>query len=79
MIAAIGEKREAGIGSLESGPGVAEVVPILAPYKVASREVKPEPTVAVRQPDGGQRHDRRHRRAVLGRERRADPGLRPAP
>ena len=30
--------------SLESGPGVAEVVPILAPYKMASREVKPEPT-----------------------------------
>ena len=43
--------------SLESGPGVAEVVPILAPYKVASREVKPEPTV-VRAGSlvGGQRH-----------------------
>ena len=25
-------------------PGVSQVVPILAPYKVASREVKPEPT-----------------------------------
>lgn len=44
VIAAIGEKREHTKGSLESGPGVAEVVPILAPYKVASREVKPEPT-----------------------------------
>jgi 3-deoxy-7-phosphoheptulonate synthase len=29
---------------LESGPGVAEVMPILAPYKVASLEVKREPT-----------------------------------
>lgn len=44
VIAAIGEKREQAKESLESGPGVAEVVPILAPYKVASREVKPEPT-----------------------------------
>jgi 3-deoxy-7-phosphoheptulonate synthase len=45
VIAAIGEKRDEYRHSLESGPGVAEVVPILAPYKVASREVKPEPTV----------------------------------
>jgi 3-deoxy-7-phosphoheptulonate synthase len=44
VIAAIGEKREQTRESLESGSGVAEVVPILAPYKVASREVKPEPT-----------------------------------
>ena len=45
VIAAIGEKRDEFRQSLESGPGVAEVVPILAPYKVASREVKDEPTV----------------------------------
>ena len=45
VIAAIGEKRDEYRQSLESGPGVAEVLPILAPYKVASREVKPEPTV----------------------------------
>lgn len=45
VIAAIGEKREHIKDSLESGPGVSEVLPILAPYKVASREVKPEPTV----------------------------------
>jgi 3-deoxy-7-phosphoheptulonate synthase len=44
VIAAIGEKREQTRESLESGSGVAEVVPILAPYKVASREVKPDPT-----------------------------------
>jgi 3-deoxy-7-phosphoheptulonate synthase len=45
VIAAIGDKRDEHRASLESGPGVAEVVPILAPYKVASLEVKPEPTV----------------------------------
>jgi 3-deoxy-7-phosphoheptulonate synthase len=44
VIAAIGEKRSETKEALESGAGVAEVVPILAPYKVASREVKPEPT-----------------------------------
>lgn len=45
VIAAVGEKRDEFRHSLESCPGVAEVVPILAPYKVASREVKDEPTV----------------------------------
>jgi len=45
VIAAIGEKRDSHRESLESGAGVAEVVPILAPYKVASREVKPDTTV----------------------------------
>ena len=45
VIAAVGEKRDEFRQSLESGPGVAEVVPILAPYKVASREVKDEPTI----------------------------------
>jgi 3-deoxy-7-phosphoheptulonate synthase len=44
VIAAIGTKRSDTKEALESGAGVAEVVPILAPYKVASREVKPEPT-----------------------------------
>ena len=45
VIAAIGEKRDEFRQSLEGVPGVAELMPILAPYKVASREVKPEPTV----------------------------------
>jgi 3-deoxy-7-phosphoheptulonate synthase len=45
VIAAIGEERIAGIGQLESGPGVDEVLPILAPYKLASRELRAEPTV----------------------------------
>ncbi len=44
VIAAVGDERGTKKESLESGPGVAEVVPILAPYKVASRELKPEST-----------------------------------
>lgn len=47
VIAAVGEKRQQAKESLESGPGVAQVVPILAPYKIASREVKPEPSMVV--------------------------------
>ena len=44
VIAAVGEERVVGIRSLESGPGVDEVHSILAPYKLASRELKPEST-----------------------------------
>jgi 3-deoxy-7-phosphoheptulonate synthase len=45
VIAAIGAERDGLKESLESGSGVAEVLPILAPYKIASRELKNEPTV----------------------------------
>lgn len=45
VVAAIGSKRDSHRESLASGPGVDDVVPISAPYKVASREVKPEPTI----------------------------------
>lgn len=44
VVAAIGDKRGGERESLASSPGVAEIVAILAPYKVASREVKPEST-----------------------------------
>lgn len=44
VIAAVGDDRKTHKESLESGPGVAEVMPILAPYKRASLELKPEPT-----------------------------------
>jgi 3-deoxy-7-phosphoheptulonate synthase len=44
VIAAVGDERSTKAEALESGPGVAKVLPILAPYKVASRELKPEPT-----------------------------------
>jgi 3-deoxy-7-phosphoheptulonate synthase len=45
VIAAIGDERGVPVGILESGPGVDEVLPVLAPYKLASLETKSEPTV----------------------------------
>lgn len=44
VVAAIGEKRNGERETLETCEGVERVVPILAPYKVASRETKPEQT-----------------------------------
>ena len=38
VIAAVGDDRKIKIESFESYPGVSEVLPILAPYKMASRE-----------------------------------------
>jgi 3-deoxy-7-phosphoheptulonate synthase len=45
VIAAIGEKRNGERETLLSCEGVEKVVPILAPYKIASAETKMEPTV----------------------------------
>ncbi len=45
VVAAVGERRDEYKQSLENCPGVAQVVPILAPYKIASREIKPERTL----------------------------------
>jgi 3-deoxy-7-phosphoheptulonate synthase len=45
VVAVVGDERDAQMSGLETLPGVASVVPILAPYKVASREVQSEPTV----------------------------------
>ena len=39
VVAAIGDKRMLDKGALENAPGVEKIVPILAPYKVASKEV----------------------------------------
>jgi 3-deoxy-7-phosphoheptulonate synthase len=45
VIAAIGDKREIPHEYWEAFPGVERCVPILAPYKLASTEVKPEPSI----------------------------------
>jgi 3-deoxy-7-phosphoheptulonate synthase len=45
VVAALGEKRDGAKQALETVEGVEKVVPILAPYKMASTEVKKEPTV----------------------------------
>ena len=44
VVAALGEKRDGAKQALETGDGVEKVVPILAPYKMASTEVKKERT-----------------------------------
>lgn len=42
VIAAIGDKRAVDKGAIENAPMVEKIVPILAPYKMASTEVKKE-------------------------------------
>jgi 3-deoxy-7-phosphoheptulonate synthase len=57
VVAALGEKRDGAKQALETGEGVEKVVPILAPYKMASTEVKKEPTqVTARQLKVGNEH-----------------------
>jgi len=45
VIGAIGDKTRIPLLALEAMPGVEKVVPILQPYKLASREFKDEPTI----------------------------------
>ncbi len=45
VVAALGEKRDGAKQALETGDAVEKVMPILAPYKMASTEVKKEPTM----------------------------------
>ena len=52
VVAAVGDKRMLDKGAVENAPGVEKIVPILAPYKVASREVKREDTAIELQPNG---------------------------
>ena len=44
VIAIIGDERPVGVEVLESVPGVEKVMRVLAPYKLASAEVRREPT-----------------------------------
>jgi len=45
VVAVIGDDRYKDRDALESLPGVDRIVPILAPYKIASRQAHPEPSV----------------------------------
>ncbi len=45
IVGLIGDESKVSEESLRSIPGVAEVVPVLPPYKLASREAHPEPSV----------------------------------
>jgi len=51
VVAAVGDKRMLDKGAVENAPGVEKIVPILSPYKVASREVKREDTTIELQPN----------------------------
>ena len=54
-------------------PGSRAVVPILKPYKLASREMHPDDSSVQDAADASGRALHAHRRAVLGRERGDDP------
>ncbi len=45
VIAVIGEERDLNQGHLESLPGVEKVMRVVKPFKLVSRETKPEPTI----------------------------------
>ena len=45
VVAAIGNDRGMDVTAIENAPMVEAIVPILKPYKVASKEVKKEPSV----------------------------------
>ena len=56
VVAVIGDERFKDRGVLEQAPMVDRVIPILAPYKMASREVQPEPSavpIGLTAPVGG--------------------------
>ncbi len=42
VVAALGDERKLDVGRMENVPGVEKVMPVLAPYKLASREVQRE-------------------------------------
>jgi 3-deoxy-7-phosphoheptulonate synthase len=52
VVACIGDKRKVDLGAIENAPMVERVVPILAPYKMASTEVKKDRTVVPIGPEG---------------------------
>ncbi|MDX1963561.1 MAG: 3-deoxy-7-phosphoheptulonate synthase [Pirellulales bacterium] len=45
IIGVIGDEAKANVAPLKALPGVEEVIPVLPPYKLASREAQSEPTV----------------------------------
>ncbi|MFW6132733.1 MAG: 3-deoxy-7-phosphoheptulonate synthase [Planctomycetota bacterium] len=52
VVACIGDKRAVDKGAIETAPGVERIVPILAPYKMASTEVKKERSQIAIGPEG---------------------------
>ncbi|MBI9016482.1 MAG: 3-deoxy-7-phosphoheptulonate synthase [Phycisphaerae bacterium] len=52
VVAAVGDKRNTDKTAIENCGGVEKIVPILAPFKVASKEVKQEKTIVELTPGG---------------------------
>ena len=52
VIACIGDKRGVDKGAIENAPMVEKIMPILSPYKMASREVRQEKTTIAFGPSG---------------------------
>jgi len=52
VVAAVGDKRMVDKEAIETAPGVEKIVPILSPFKVASREVKEEDSSIALRPGG---------------------------
>ena len=59
VVAAVGDKRGLDKGALENADGVEKLVPILSPYKVASREVQQDRTTVSLIADGASVGDKR--------------------
>ena len=77
VIGAIGERELLAALPLEGYAGVEQVLPILKPYKLVSRELSPDPTVIeVARPPHRRRLLRLHRRPVHA-SRRASRRSRP--
>ena len=76
IVGLVGDIDQLDTLNLRSMPGVSDVVRITAPYKLVSREHHQERSV-IRVARGADRpgHADRHRRAVRGRDRRADAGV----
>ncbi len=75
VIAALGEERPGLTEVLEPGEGVEKVLPIMAPYKRASSELKRGTDRGEGPGPRGRRHQGgRHRRPLFGGERGADRG-----
>ena len=69
VISAIGERELLATLPLEAYPGVEQVLPILKPYKLVSREIRPDPTVIEARASDRRRLVRADRRPVHRRDR----------
>ena len=70
IIGVIGDENKLQAEPLPAIPGVEQVLPILKPFKLASREFHADDTVVEVGADGGRRQAGAHRRRLAGDDRR---------